>query len=127
MTIFYSATDPRGITVFVAEDRWRHAVEQHPELEGEIEAVALTVTAPEVILTNPQNSPNLPQRSAQERYVRFDGALNTNLVVVAKTVPAGGRVPGVGVVTTACRELWTAHSTYYRPKGTQLWPPLTVL
>jgi hypothetical protein len=122
----FDATDPRGVVVYFYSTQLQHTLEGHSdEFAGNtVETVQLTVTEPDEILDNlPQ--PNTPVRTAQERYVRRDGALNTNVVVVAKVVQPGTVLDGVGPVETECRQVWTAHTSYYPPKGKRIWPSRT--
>jgi hypothetical protein len=118
-------TDPRGITVYLCPDRWQHALDERPGMAGQEETVRLTVASPDKIYGNPPLPANLPPRTAQERYARFDGALNTHVVVVAKVLQPGAILTGVGRIETHSRLVWTAHPAH-SVQGPVLWPPVPV-
>jgi hypothetical protein len=121
----FAQTDPRGLTVYLYEDRWLHALDQHPEMEGHEETVQRIVASPDKIVGNPPLPQGMPIRTAQEKYVASGGALNKHVVVVARTVKPGEILSGVGIVQTESRLVWTAHPAY-AVDGPTLWPPVTV-
>jgi hypothetical protein len=49
MSVIFEVTDPLGNTVVLTEERWRHIIDQHPELDDNLDMVRLTLMEPNVI------------------------------------------------------------------------------
>lgn len=96
--ILWTVTDPRGLTISLAEDVWVDHVSKHPEIEVYFDAIRLTAQEPDEIYFDPMSSARRQTGTSIYSYYKRnlgrDKYKDTFVVVVVKSIGENDRQLG---------------------------------
>lgn len=88
--ILWQVTDPRGLSIILAQDSWEHAILHHREIADYLPQVQLTCQDPDAIYYDPKSTESRDTGATVYWYVKrnlLSGALQNDLLgVVVKVV-----------------------------------------
>lgn len=96
MSVYFEATDPRGIHVRCTKEQWiNHIVDGHSMMEGNEDAIRKTISSPEFIYESHDSDPPMDYRevySRREESASYYTPTVPYTKVVVSTLGNGGEV-----------------------------------
>ena len=111
--------DPRGFTVAFPETTWKHAEPHLSQVGSSLTDAFRVLTDPDLILDNPDVSGL--NRSAKERFVRFEAKIQQHVIVPVRILDADQKHPGYGTLKAGTRLAVTIYASTSVPTAAVIW------